>query len=127
MGTMHVMRKTGLLVMTVAATGLLAISIGAGQATRARPQLRVIDLAPLVVKGERFRSLERVRLTVTEDGTSVSRRVRATRRGSFSASFANIVVDRCSSDFSAFAVGALGSRAAAKIPQPQCPPRLTPP
>jgi hypothetical protein len=109
----------------LAAASLLAVvaAVGAGAAPTAEqrsPALRVADRQPLVVRGTGFRPNERVRVTVSADGDSATRRLRASRRGVFSANFAPVALHPCDGLF-ASATGASGSRAKLKA-QPQCPP-----
>jgi hypothetical protein len=110
-----------LLVTTIA----LALSAGGSVASdrKAPPALHVKSTAPVTLTGERFRARERVVVRVTTPDATRSRRIRATRRGTFVTQFPDTFVDRCNTDFRAFAVGNLGSRAHAKVPQLQCPPR----
>jgi len=95
---------------------------------RTAPTLRLAGLAPVKVAGKYFQPRERVQLVASIDGTKIRRVVRASRLGAFSVIFVQIdVVDRCASDLFVRAIGGLGSRAAVKLPQPQCPPGLSPP
>ena len=115
-----------MLLITLVASVAMALSPSGSVAgeSGARPALKVRSLAPVTLVGERFRGRERVVVRIlTSEGTR-SRHVRATRRGAFVTQFAGVVVDRCNADFSAAAVGSLGSRAEAKVPQLQCPARL---
>jgi hypothetical protein len=111
------------------ASVLVAISLGvaatsaSGSEQKQRPTLRASSLSPLVLRGVRFRPLERVRLIVTVSGETRQKAVRATRIGAFTASFPSIDVDRCLSGFGAVAVGRLSSRVILKLPQLLCPPR----
>jgi hypothetical protein len=72
--------------------------------------------------GSRFAKRERVHVTVTTGSERAAKRVVASRRGTFVVSFPSVEYDRCNSLFGR-AVGSEGSRAALKLPQPQCPPR----
>jgi hypothetical protein len=118
----------GLVILLVTLVASVAVALApSGSVAResaARPALNVRSLAPVTLVGERFRGRERVVVRMTTSEETRSRHVRATRRGAFVTQFAGVVVDRCNSDFTAVAVGILGSRAEAKIPQLQCPPRL---
>jgi hypothetical protein len=102
-----------------------AVSLPAPAATDAtrRAKLQLTDRGPLTLKGSRFLSRERVRVTVTLDGHPYVRWVRARRPGTFAVRFGDVHVDRCSG-FIARAVGNGGSRASFKLPQPLCPPPL---
>jgi hypothetical protein len=108
-----------------AAASLLAViaAAGAGAATTAdqrSPALRIADRQPLVLRGTGFKPSERVRVTVSADGDSATRRLRAGARGVFSATFERMALHPCDGLF-ASAVGASGSRAKLKA-EPQCPP-----
>ena len=92
-------------------------------ATKPPPALRIVSVAPLTVAGSGFHVRERVRVTTWVDDVKIVRGTRATRAGRFRVTFADTVVDRCSGGF-VVAVGARGARAAAKLPQPMCPPSL---
>jgi hypothetical protein len=111
----------------VMATALLALASGDVSASPPgdlKPTLRAQRLSPLILRGQRFRALERVRVTVTAADATRRKNVRASRVGSFTASFPSLlVVDKCNADLSAFAVGHRGSRAAFKLPRPLCAPQ----
>jgi hypothetical protein len=105
---------------------LLAITLGAAvlgaHPAAPAPRLTVVDLAPVAVRGARFHARERVRVRLRAPGTHASRRVRAGRRGRFTATFPSATVDRCTR-FRIRAAGARGSRAVlVHLPLPACPP-----
>lgn len=115
---------TGIVAIAVA-IGVVGTSTGASEAT---PRLRVIDASPLTLAGSSFRSRESVRLTVRQDDVRATRLLRATLAGRFTARFlAESLGDRCGGVLWATAVGSRGSRATLKLPQPLCPPALSPP
>jgi hypothetical protein len=99
-------------------------STQAGAETMRRPVLRLVDKQPVTLNGLAFKAHERVRVTIKSDEFRRTRTVRATRRGAFAVEF-DVRLGRCSGLF-ATASGSLGSRAAHKLPQPQCPPPLQP-
>ena len=85
------------------------------------PRLRLVAPQPLVVRGEQFRSGERVivtALTLTGPKRIV---VRATTRGRFGATF-RLPNQPCGKAFAVRAVGSLGSRAMLRVPPPPCVP-----
>jgi hypothetical protein len=97
---------------------------GAAHAAPAsRPRLAVVRADPVTVHGTAFRPHERVRVVLRRpDRAAATRRVRASDRGAFSASFAGVAVSRCG-NFSVTATGSSGSRAAVpRRPLPACPP-----
>lgn len=96
----------------LAATAVvLALALAAPAAAVAPPVLRVSGFQPLVVDGARFKSFERV--TVTLDRTWV-RHVRARAAGAFTATFRGVVISRCDG-YSVTANGSKGSHAALKV------------
>jgi len=100
---------------------LLAPTAGAG--TTARPVLVATDLTPLTLRGDSFKPGELVRLTVWENGQKLVRVRRASAAGRVRAAFVDVqLVDRCSSDVHATALGTSGRRAVWKLPQLECPP-----
>jgi hypothetical protein len=114
---------------TAIAAALLAALLAVGSThaageTAKRPVLRLVDRQPVTLNGVSFKARERVRVTVASGDTRRTRTVRATRRGVFVVEF-DLRLGRCAGLF-ATASGSLGSRAAHKLPQPQCPPPLQP-
>jgi hypothetical protein len=112
--------------LACSAAALLAATPGtARHDAKQRPVLRVTSSEPVTVTGLRFVARERVRVSLHADSQVHSRRVRATRRGSFTVTFSAATVDRCLG-FIVNAVGDRGSRAGLKYAQPLCPPPLHP-
>jgi hypothetical protein len=110
----------------LAAVALLAGSTGIGNASseRAAPSLRVKQLSPLVLVGERFRPAQRVVLRVTVGERTLVRVRRASPAGTFTATFPAVTIDRCGGGFSAVATAANGAVAKVRLPQALCPPAL---
>ena len=81
--------------LALAAT-MLAASVGtAGAGTHPRPQLRLVDRSPLVVRGIGFQAAQRVTLSATS-GEQLARRVFfVPLRGTFTARFDGIRLDAC--------------------------------
>jgi hypothetical protein len=116
----------------LAALGVLAtltlVPASATGAEQRSPSLRIVAVTPVHVSGRAFKPFERVQLRATSGEITAQRTLRASRLGAFRATFATIeITDRCSMDLLVRAVGARGSRAAAKLPQLQCPPSLATP
>ncbi|MBA3383075.1 MAG: hypothetical protein H0T20_00280 [Actinobacteria bacterium] len=111
--------QRGLLIIAV--LGLFAGTASAGPA----PTLRLVKSEPLKLAGRGFAARDLVRLTITSDGVTVRRSVRATPRGAFSASFPAVSYDRCHDRLTATARGRGGS-VALKLPSALCPPPLSP-
>lgn len=109
----------GLVVSTVAA------AVDARDAKRL-PALRLVESAPLTLRGTEFVRGERVRVEVRVGAHVASRATRAGTAGAFVVSFPGATFDRCS-DLFASAVGATGTRATLKLPRPHCPVPLTAP
>jgi hypothetical protein len=114
------MRKIALLgfgALVSAAALIAAVALGSTIASDGRsgaPALRIVRSAPLTVKGQHFRSREKVRVTVAAKVT----RTKANNEGMF------VVVirgaDRCS-DVRVLARGSAGSYATVKVlPSPAC-------
>ena len=101
---------------------MLVGALGAATEARRSPALRLADREPLTLSGVRFHARELVRVKVTADSGTASRRMRATASGSFTSQF-DLALDRCSGLY-AVAVGSRGSRATLKLPEPLCPPSL---
>lgn len=118
--------------MRIALTVVVALALAASwsvaqareDATTGRATLTLTDRAPLKLRGKGFVARERVRITVSAQIRKTKRTI-ASARGSFVVTFDGVAVDRCQG-LTAFAVGNGGSRASAKLPQPQCPPPLAP-
>jgi hypothetical protein len=91
----------------------------------ARPTLRVIDTAPLTVRGSHFAPLERVRVTV-DAKTDATRTVSTTGLGAFFVRFRNLRLGWCPS-YAVTAVGTKGSRATFRVVPRECPPPPPPP
>ena len=83
----------------------------------AKPTLLFGPLAPLTVRGIRFKPRERVTLTL-DGGRRGVERVVATRLGGFSATF-EIRLLRCRT-VTVRATGSQGSRAVRQLPRPNC-------
>jgi hypothetical protein len=115
----------------VIATCLLVVFGGLGSAAQGkerRATLRVVNLQPVTLAGSRFVAAEAVRVTVTAQGSTERRSVRATSRGTFVVRFETLSVDRCNGGLTARALGARGSFASTKVlPLPLCPPSLREP
>jgi hypothetical protein len=118
--TLSAVRKALPIAVAAVAAGILAGALGAAPEARRTPALRLADREPLTLRGVHFRTRELVRVRVTADSGTRTRRVRTTATGSFVSQF-GVVLDRCSALY-AVAVGSRGSRATLKMPQPLCPP-----
>lgn len=118
------MRRVGIVIITLALLGSTA-QFAWGTVLQRKPAIRFAAMAPVKITGSDFKGRERVRITLSLNGTTRVKQARATVAGRFVVTFAAVEVgDRCSTDMWARASGARGSLATAKLPQAQCPPRL---
>jgi hypothetical protein len=109
-------------VVVVAAIALLLAGLGAGSTSKRHATLRLVKPAPLQLVGSHFVARERVRVTASADGASVSKRVRASHRGTFAVAFA-FGAGHCAG-LRVVAVGSAGSRVTLKrLPLPACMPQ----
>lgn len=105
--------------VVAAAAALVFSAVGTGAGSSKRPSLRFGQTVPLHIAGSHFRARERVRVTATVSATTSTRKVRASRKGSFLAVFAT-GAGRCS-EVRVVAVGSGDSRATLKhLPGPAC-------
>jgi len=103
---------------------LLALAPGA-QAEPLRASLQLLDTTPVVVRGAGFGAAERVTVRASVGGRVATKQVVARTAGRFTVRFPGLSVgDRCTDAVFLSAVGNRGSRAAYKLPMPQCPPPL---
>jgi hypothetical protein len=113
------MRKLTLLGAIAVASALTGVEAGAAER---RAGLRLVDGAPLTLRGAAFKPGERVRVTLSIQPRRWERRVRAGRAGGFTVVFQQARVgDPCTTDFHATAVGGQGSIARLKRPGRLCP------
>jgi hypothetical protein len=112
---------------TLAAIVLMVVPAGAAAGERAsgKAKLRLLSSAPLKVKGTGFASGERVVVRLRSAATVTRRRTTAGRTGAWVLGFPRLYADRCDV-LVVSAVGNRGSRAGLKLPQPLCPPPLSP-
>lgn len=119
----HTFGVTRILMAVTLALAVTAIGVGAtAEASKRTARLQLADQKPLKLRGVGFLAGEKVRVRVVAGTAKTSKVVYASRAGRFVAGFPTMVpVDRCNGLF-AEAVGARGSRARLKLPQPLCPP-----
>ena len=97
---------------------LLAALVALAPASHHHARLAPSSVTPLKVKGTGFHARERVRVRVTPStGDAVTRRVRATGRGSFALSFSGL--DACGG-IEGVATGARGSHASFQLSSFTC-------
>jgi hypothetical protein len=108
------MRRIALVVSVLSA--LIAPLAGAASDS-AQPRLRVLDKAPLVLRGTGFAAAERVKVAVVTRDGEVIRRTRASRLGIFVVRF-DTFVDACFGARQANAEGRRGSKASIVLERP---------
>jgi hypothetical protein len=112
--------------LAVLVIALLVATAASGAVPTAK--VRFVSANPATVRGSGFVARERVRLTLVAPDTKRVRAVRTSTRGAFTVRFGLLTgYDRCKDGLRVTAVGARGDRAAAKLPQPECPPVLRSP
>jgi hypothetical protein len=108
--------------VAAAASALLLAGLGAASTSTRHASLRLLKQSPYQVGGSGFAARERVRVVASAAQVSVTKRVRASRRGTFAAAF-SFGAGHCSG-LRVVAVGSAGSRATLKRPPlPACMPQ----
>jgi hypothetical protein len=115
--------RTVLIVGLALAVLLVGSGTASGDRSGHKATLKLMRGTPLTLKGTYFASKERVRLGVVAAQKKTTKRLTAASGGTFVVRFSDIAVDRCNG-FTAFAVGARGSRASLSSPNVYCPPSL---
>jgi len=105
-----------LVLLALVPAGTAVDSTAAGKA-----RLRLLDPAPVTVRGTGFAAGERVSVSVRGLGGLTRKSVTAGRRGGWTATFRNRAYDRCGG-LIVVAVGNRGSRAGLRLPPGLCPP-----
>jgi hypothetical protein len=105
------------LIAMLVVLGVLVVPFAPAASTSAKPTLRVLDKAPLVLTGTGFKRAEWVKVSVTTEPTELSQWRRASRFGSFVARFETFV-DACYGARSAAAIGTRGSKASIVLERP---------
>jgi hypothetical protein len=113
----------GLVVVTVLAStlgiGLAPASAGSDRQTR----VRMLDMAPLTLRGVGFARDERVSLKVSLGEQTTARKLRANDAGVFTTTFRELRYGRCGGSLAVKAVGSHGSRVSWEIVPLECPDR----
>jgi hypothetical protein len=112
--------------VTVLVTAVLAAATPASLDAKStgQPTVRIAQLSPLVVRGERFRAAQRVVIRVTAASETRVRTMRTTPSGAFVARFSAVTVDRCSGGVSVVVTAADGRVAKTRRPDLLCPPAI---
>jgi hypothetical protein len=109
------------LIVLIAAGG---IAVSGASGTSQKQTLRIVDRDPLVLRGEGFRSRERVRVTLSAP-VAARKFTRATVSGSFRVTFLQVSATRCDT-IRVVVVGGAGSRVLKLLPAPACMPLRSP-
>lgn len=108
--------------VVAAALALVLAGLGAGSTMTRHATLRLVQPAPLQIRGTAFKPSERVRVVASAAQVSVTKHVRASSRGTFAVGF-SLSLSHCSG-LRVLAVGNAGSRATLKRqPLPACMPQ----
>ncbi len=75
-----------------------------------KPRVRLLDPAPLTLRGVNFEPAESVRLVVKLGDRTVVRKLQATRSGSFTSTYPALRYTRCGGSLEVTASGRTGSR-----------------
>ena len=113
--------KVFLIIAIALSLALFGSAAAGGGESGGKPTLKLVRGAPLTLRGAKFVSGERVRVSASSERTS-TRRVSASGSGLFVVRFP-FGYDRCNG-LLVTAVGSEGSRATLKRPELLCPPRL---
>ena len=107
----HMRRITALFAAAIA-IGAIMIGSSAGAAGGQAPKIHITAHSPMTVHGSGFHRRERVRVTVrSTPGSTLVRRVRANRGGTFTTTFPTLQTGHCGPSFTITATGARGSSA----------------
>lgn len=106
------------------AAAIVALLVGGwttAQAQDAKPRVRLLDTAPLTLRGVDFEPAETVRLVVRLGDRTVVRKLQATRSGSFTSTYPAMRYTRCNGSLEVTASGRRGSRASWELIPLDCP------
>jgi hypothetical protein len=120
---LYEMRRLVILTSVVVSFALVVGLACADARTDARARVRMLDPAPLTLRGLGFADEERVRLTVSLGERSVLRKLRASETGSFTTRFDTMRYGRCGPPLEVEAAGSGGSRVSWKLVPLDCPDR----
>jgi xanthine/CO dehydrogenase XdhC/CoxF family maturation factor len=116
------MRKMHGLALVISLTSALVVGLAcahAGVVTKTR--VRMVDQAPLTLRGVGFARDERVRLAVSLGDRTAVRKLRANDAGSFTTRFGALRYGRCGPALEVEAAGSRGSRVSWTLVPLECP------
>jgi hypothetical protein len=105
---------------TLGVMAMLVLTALAEASESRKERVRVMDVAPLTLRGLDFAPREQVSLTVSLGETRVERTLRAGSAGGFVTTFPKLRYDRCHGPLALLATGARGSRVAWKVVPLDC-------
>ena len=119
--------------MGAAVVALLGVATGIANAAQppllleptnqGKAKVRLLDTAPVTLRGVDFAPTEPVRLTVSIGQRTVVRKLVATRAGTFTAAFSAMRYNRCGASLEVRAVGRMGNRVSWELIPLDCPTR----
>ena len=109
------------MVVTALASGLVVGVAYSSAGTDLQTRVRMLDTAPLTLRGVGFDRAERVRLTVSLGERIAVRKVRASEAGTFTEVFRALSYGRCGPPLAVKAVGLRGNRVSWELVPLECP------
>jgi hypothetical protein len=106
--------------LAAAIVALLVVG-GTAQAQDAKPRVRLLDTAPLTLRGVNFEPAEGVRLIVKLGDRTVVRKLQATRSGAFTSTYSAMRYTRCNGSLEVAASGGTGTRVSWELIPLDCP------
>jgi hypothetical protein len=103
--------------MLVSLAVALVAPLSPAASSSPQPTLRMLDKAPLRLKGTGFKRAERVKVSVVTEPVKLIRTTRASRSGTFVVRF-DTIVDACHGARAATAIGMRGSKATIVLARP---------
>jgi hypothetical protein len=106
---------------TAVALSALVVGVGLGSGAPQNAKVRLVDAAPVTLRGVDFAPSEGVKLTVVLGERKTKRNVQATRAGTFTTEFPSFRYNRCSGSLEVRAVGSKGTRVSWELISLECP------
>ncbi len=111
----------GLVMITVVASALIVGIACSNASVSKQTKVRILDTAPLTLRGVGFARDERVGLKVSLGEQVAVRKLRASDAGAFTASFREMRYGRCGPSLVVKAVGSRGSSVSWELVPLECP------
>jgi hypothetical protein len=106
---------------TAVALSALVVGVGLGSGALQNAKVRLVDAAPVTLRGVDFAPSEGVKLTVTLGERKTKRSVRTTPAGAFTTTFPSFRYNRCNGSLEVRAVGSKGTRVSWELISLECP------